>query len=448
MSRAKASSLFLVVILLLLGVFQAVAAPLAHREVWPNGLVFLAAERPAIPIVILQLYVRAGSAFDPPDRPGLANLTAELLTRGTKQRTANQIDEAIEFVGGSLEGDAGRDGTVLSLSILKKDLRLGLDLLAEVLLHPAFPNDELQRKVKQLQGAIKQSDDQPESVAARAMARLLFPGHPYGHPVVGTIESIGKVTREEVERFYRRRYRPDSAVLVVVGDVRVSEIRQELQQRLGAWARPQEPFMSPKEANATSPARVEVIQRDLTQTTLLLALPSVRRNHPDYFTLQVANYILGGGSASRLYTHLRERQGFVYFVGSHLDPGKYGGEFVINLQTRTETTKEALQAVREELARLGREQVTSDELALAKSYLIGSFPLRMDTNSKVASLLSVIEENQLGLEYPDRFRQKIAAVTAEAIQRAARTHLDPQKMSLVVVGDIKKSGFTSEPRLP
>ena len=448
MSRMKFWPGLIALFLVFLFVSQATAAPLAQREVWPNGLTLLVAERPTIPIVTLLVYVIAGAAFDPPDRPGLANLTAELLIRGTQKRTGNEIEEAIEFVGGSLDVDASRDGVTVSLSILKKDLGLGLDLLADVLLNPTFPSDELQRKVRELQGVIKRQEQDPESVASRAMAPLLFPGHPYGHPVVGTADSLKTIRRDEVDGFYRRHYRPDGTVIVVVGDVKQDEIRQELRRRLGAWAKPSSSFALPREASRNSPTKTDSIQRELTQTTMILGRPAVRRNHPDYYVLQVASYILGGGSASRLYRHLREEKGLVYFVGSYLAPGKYGSSFVVSLQTRNEAVQEALSAVRQELARLSREPVTDEELALAKAYLTGSFPLRMDTNGKVASLLLTIEEEQLGLDYPETFKRRIESVTVAEVQRAARQHLDPATMSLVLVGDLKKSGFGPEKPSP
>ena len=201
---------WLLLLALLLGVPAWAADSLdARRVVLPSGAALLVAERPAIPIVLLRVYLQAGSAFDPPDAPGLANLTAELLTRGTAQRSGPALDEAIEFVGGGLEVLAARDGATVSLSILKKDLGLGLDLLAEVLTQPAFPADELARKAKEIQAAIRRSEESPESVAARVLGEILYAGHPYGHPVPGTIESVGKLTREQVVAFYRAHYRPE-----------------------------------------------------------------------------------------------------------------------------------------------------------------------------------------------------------------------------------------------
>ncbi|MGH7277770.1 MAG: M16 family metallopeptidase, partial [Candidatus Rokuibacteriota bacterium] len=165
----------------------AAAAPIAHREVLPNGIILLVAERPAIPIVGVQVFSRAGAVFDPPGREGLANLTGSLVTRGTARRSGPEIDAAIEFVGGSLEAGAGRDGLTTSLGVLRKDLALGLDLLGEVVLSPAFPEAELKRKAGQIQAAIKRSEQNPGAVAGRALTRLVYAGHPYATPVPGTI---------------------------------------------------------------------------------------------------------------------------------------------------------------------------------------------------------------------------------------------------------------------
>jgi len=411
------------------------AAPLAHREVLANGIRLLVAPRPAIPIVALRVYLRAGSAFDPPDAPGLANLTAELLTRGTAKRTGPELDRAIEFVGGGLEADAGRDGTTVSLAVLKKDLDLGLDLLAEVLLTPTFPEDELRRKVGEIEGALRRSEENPEAVGGRTLARLIYPGHPYAHPVAGTIESVGKLTRDQVVRFHREHYRPDAAVIAVVGDVAVDEIRPALLRRLAGWTPPKEAVSVIPPAPASTPVATETITRpDLTQATVYLGRPGIRQDNPDYFPLVVANYVLGGGSASRLYTRVREERGLAYSVYSTLSPGRYGASYVVSLQTRVDAVNEAVRLVKEEMARMGRTPVQERELQLAKSYLIGSFPLRLDTSQKVGDLLIGIEEHGLGLDYPDRFKAEIAKVTAADVQRVAARYMDPTTYSSVTVG--------------
>jgi zinc protease len=421
----------------LLAASPASPAPIAHREVLPNGLVLLVAERPAVPIVAVRVFTRAGAVFDPADRPGLANLTGALLTRGTAKRTGPEIDAAIEFVGGSLEAGAGRDGLTASLSVLRKDLELGLDLLAEAVLSPAFPEAEVKRKVAQIQAGIKRSEEDPGTVAARALGRLVFPNHPYGRPVEGTVESVGKLTRGDVVAFYRGHVRPDTAIVAVVGDVTVDEARRLVQARLGGWARPGAPAPEVPAAPGGAPPGAETIARPLTQATILLGRQAVRQVDPDYFPLAVASYVLGGGSASRLYGRVRDDGGLAYAVYSYVSPGRHGASFVVSAQTRVGEVGRVADILGEELARLGREPVRDDELRLAQDYLIGSFPLRLDTTAKVADFVVAVEAQGLGLDYADRYKAAIAGVTAAEVQRVAAKFFQPDTFSRVLVGAAK-----------
>jgi len=177
-----------------------------------------------------------------------------------------------------------------------------------------------------------------------------------------------------------------------------------------------------------------VIHRDLTQATVSLGRPGIRQDHPDYFPLVVANYVLGGGSASRLYTRVREERGLAYSIYSALGPGRYGASYFVGFQTRLEAVDEAVRLTREEMARMGREEISSRELALAKSYLIGSYPLRIDTSGKMAGLLVAVEENDLGLDWPDRFKAGISRVTLADVKRVGAIYMDPATFSSVTVG--------------
>ncbi len=262
----------------------------------------------------------------------------------------------------------------------------------------------------------------------------MFPGHPYGRPPYGTIESVGKITREQVSTFYQQHYRPDGASIVAVGDVTVAEIRRELLQRLAGWTAPAAPVGAVAKASVIAAVEERRIVRDLTQTTVLLGRPTIRQDDPDYFPLSVATYVLGGGSASRLYTRVREERGFAYSVYSSVMPARYGASDLVSLQTRTDGVVEAVRLTREEMARLAREPMAPRELSLAKSYLIGSFPLRLDTSDKLARFLGAVEENGLGLDYPDRYKERIARVTAADVQRVAAKYLDPATFSEVRVG--------------
>jgi zinc protease len=421
---------------LLLAAAPARPAPAAHREVLPNGIVLLVAERPAIPIVAVRVFTRAGAAFDPPDRAGLASLTGSLLRRGTAKHTGPEIDSAIEFVGGRLEAGAGRDGLTASLAVLQRDLTLGLDLLQEVVLTPTFPEAELKRQVAKIQAAIQRSEEDPGAVASRALSRLVFPGHPYAIPVEGTRESVGRLTRDDVVAFYRERVRPDTTIIAVVGAVTVDEARREIVARFGAWPRPATAAGGVAVAPAAGAPRAETIKRDLTQSTLLFGRQSVNQRDPDYFALSVASYILGGGSASRLYTRVREEAGLAYSVYSYVAPGQYGSLFGLGAQTRTAEAAKVVSLLEAELARMQREPVSERELTVAKDYLIGSFPLRLDTSSKVADFLVGVEQMGLGLDYAERYRGLIRRVTAADVQRVATRFFSPATFDRVVVGQV------------
>jgi zinc protease len=410
------------------------AAPLARREVLPGGTVLLVAERPAIPVVVVSIYVRAGSAYDPPDGAGLANLTAAVLTRGTARRSGPELDRTIEFVGGSLDAVAGRDGTTVSLSVLRKDLSLGLDLLAEVLTQPEFPAAEVTRRVADIQAGLRRAEQDPETVASWELARLLYPGHPYAHPVSGTVESVGRLTRDQVVRFHQTYYRPDTAVVVAAGAVTLDEIRAWVRGRLGGWTPPAAPAPVIPQAPTSPPVESRTIARDLTQATILLGRPAVRQDHPDYFPLVVANQVLGGGSSSRLYQQVRDERGLAYSVGSWLSPWRHGPSMTVSLQTRVDEVGEAVRLVREEMASMMRVPVPAAELDLARSYLIGSFPLRLDTTGKVVRFLVALEEAGLGLDYPDRYKERVGRVTAADVQRVASIYFDPGRFSSVTVG--------------
>ncbi|MBM3221635.1 MAG: insulinase family protein [Candidatus Rokubacteria bacterium] len=426
------------VLLLLAAIVPATptAAPLAHREVLGNGIVLLVAERPAIPIVAVRVYTRAGAVLDPPDKGGLANLMGATLTRGTASRTGPALDAAIEFVGGALGASADSDGMIVSLSVLKKDLDLGLDLLQEVVLSAAFPEAEVKRKVSQIQAAIKRSEENPEAVAARALSPLVYDRHPYGRPAEGTVESVGKLTRDDVVAFYRERVRPDTAIIAVVGAITVDEARQAIQKRLGGWTAPASPPLSVPEAPPGPSPQQKTVTRELTQATILMGRQAVRQVHPDYFPLLVASYILGGGSASRLYGRVRDEGGQAYAVYSYVSPARYGASFVVSAQTRTAEVPRVVDTLQKELARMGREPVTDRELGLAKSYLIGSFPFRLDTSSKVANFLVAIESQGLALDYADRYRAGVGRVTAADVQRVAGTYFMPDHFNRVVVGKL------------
>ncbi|HXX33789.1 MAG TPA: pitrilysin family protein, partial [Thermodesulfobacteriota bacterium] len=262
------------------------AMPPVQRMVLPNHLVLLASEEHSLPFVTVQLLIDSGSRRDPSGEEGLAYLTARGLLHGTSKHTVNQINEELDFMGASLDASSGRDYATLSLRILKKDLEKGLDLFMEVLTQPLFPEDEIHREVERTLAAIQSEEDQPEEVAEKAFQKALFLNSPYGHPVLGTKESVPRLTREKVLRFYRSYYHPNNAMLTVVGDMTQEEIKTRLLPRLEKWTMgdiPNLPFITEFE-NAQKTVKID---RPITQANIILGNAGITRENPDYYAVTV-----------------------------------------------------------------------------------------------------------------------------------------------------------------
>ncbi len=431
----------------LIGIFfvVALAAPLRagvvpKRSVLDNGIVLLTSEQKALPMVSIELLIDAGSRYDAPHQEGLANLVAKLLTYGTKRRTALQINETLDFLGASLSTRCSDDLASVSMTILKKDLTTGLELLGDILINSTFPQQEIERQKQSVIASIKARDESPGDIAQRRFAAALFPQSPYGRPVEGTETSVKGIQQKSLREFYERYYRPNRSILAVVGDVSEQESTQALNQAFRSW-RKGEPGGKRLVPSVIGSSQVIRVNKDLTQANIMMGHEGVPRNHPDYYAIQVMNYILGGGGfSSRAMDSIRNERGLAYSVYSHFGAEKSHGTFVFVMQTKNDTAEEAIRIAREEIRRMREQPVTDQELDDAKNYLTGSFPLRLDTNHKVASFLAQVEFFQLGLDYPDRYADLIRKVTREDVQRVAKAYLHPEKLITVVVGNQKKAG--------
>lgn len=417
------------------------AAELAPvRFVTPNGLTVLVLEQHSLPIVQVQALVKTGSVRDPEGKAGLANLVASLLDEGTTTRSAKQLAEQIEFVGGSLAARTGEDFTTVSARVLTKDTDLGFELLADILLHPAFPERELERVRSQILGEIQSEQDDPGTVAAKAFNQLVFEGHPYRWPVNGTEQTVPTLARADVQAFYAAEYVPNRTVLTIVGDLSVERARALADKHFGAWTAAEPPNGRVGQPAPIDKPVVKLIPKDLTQATIMVGHLGVSRGNPDYYALVVMNYILGGGGfSSRLMDSIRDNQGLAYGVSSHFDANLMPGAFQVSLQTRNEMANQAIAGVLAEIKGMQEQPVTDEELADAKAYLIGSFPLRLDTTGKLADVLSQVEFYGLGLSYFTDYPTLIARVTKEEVLRVAKHYLHPDRYALVLVGNLAKA---------
>lgn len=443
--RALVSALATVAIWIhLLGAGLGAHPPLGEREELPNGLVWLFSEQRSVPLVAVTLLVKAGSLRDPRGKEGLAHLTALLLLQGTKSRTATQMAQEIDFLGARLSAGAEEDYAMVSLTVLAKDVGQGLELMADAVLHPTFPAEELRRKVQQLVASFESDEDEPMVMARRAFDLRLYGQHPYAYPPKGTPQGLKAIQRQEVVEFHRRLYRPNNAILSVVGDISREEARSWVMKYFGHWPPGEIPELKLPPLPPLTRPETQVIDKKITQANIIWGHLGITRSNPDFYAFQVMNYILGGGGfASRLMDTIRETRGLAYSVGSTFEPGLEPGPFYISLETKAENAAQAVELILAEVTRLRTEPVTDTELADAKSYLIGSFPRRLDATGRRAALMAYVEFYGLGLDYPGRYAEIIRSVTAAEVQRVAQTYLHPERYLLVVAGDRSRL-----PRLP
>lgn len=416
------------------------------RVVLKNGITLLFVETHALPMVNISVAIKAGAIYDPQDNPGVANLTAMLLDEGTKNRASKQIAEEIDFIGGKLSASGGEDFSSASLVVLKKDLKTGMDLLSDILLNPAFPEEELERKKKETIASIISEKDDPGAVVSKAFYKAVFPGHPYGIPVEGEEESVGKITRDDIVRFYQQYYKPNNAIIAVVGDLGYKEAVALIEEYFRQWGKSRITLPDVPAVTKVTKKGSILIDRNITQANIVLGHTGISRDNPDYYAVSVMNYILGGGGfQSRLTKEIRDKKGLAYSVYSRFDVNKYPGAFSVEIQTKNESALEALEGIKAELKKIRDEKVSDEELKDAKSYITGSFPLKFDTNAKISNFLVQIEFYNLGLDYLNEYVKKIEGITKDDIMRVARKYIDTENYIMVAVGNQGKTGLKEGP---
>jgi zinc protease len=417
------------------------AMPPVNRLSLPNKMVLLLSEEHSLPFVTLQLVIDGGSRQDPQGKEGLAFLTAKGLLLGTSKQDVITLNEALDFIGASLNVSANKDYASISLRVLKKDLEKGLGLFADTIKRPVFPEGELRKEADKILGAIQSSEEDPGEVAEKAFYKTVFPDSPYSHPVEGTKESVPKLTREDVVRFYNTYYLPNNAILSITGDITQGEVKTRIIPLFAEW--PEGPIPKPNIIREFAEKSEMVrINRDLAQANIIIGGIGVERSNPDYYALTVMNYILGGGGfGSRLMEEIRVQRGLAYSVGSFFDPYKFQGTFQVVLQTKNASAREAMALALKHMEQIRKEPVSADALARAKNYLIGSFPLRFDTQGKLVHFLSQVEYFGLGLDYPEKYPSIIQSVSREDVLRVAQRYLHPEQSIQVIVGNLKEAGF-------
>ena len=414
--------------------------PPVYETKLPNGLGIVLVEDARFPLVTLRLNFQAGSKFDPKDMPGLSEAVASLLNEGTKTRTARQISEETDTIGGSLGGTAGADSLVVVGSALAENLQRLLTLLADISRNANFPQDEIDlHKANRIQSLLAQRSE-PGFLAEEKMAEVVYGSSPYSH-IAPTPAAVQKLDAKALATFRDTCLVPNNATLLIVGKLPArDELMKFITAQFGSWA--QKPLPAAPKMDFPAPKRqiVLVDRPGSVQADIHVGRLAPTRVSSEFFPLSVGNMLLGGGTNSRMFRNIREKEGFAYDAHSEYDTNRESGDFQAVTQVRNEVLEPALKAVMDELEQMGKDPVAAAELTNTKNYIAGLYLLQLETQDGVASQLSRMKTLGLPNDYLETYVTRVRSVEPAQIQAAAKKYMSPDQAAVVIVGDAAKIG--------
>jgi zinc protease len=423
---------------------RATVAPHTRKFLLDNGMTLLVRENHAVPLVAMQAVFLGGLWVEDAAHNGVMNFVAEMVTKGTANRRARALAEEIESMAGDLSGFAGRSSFGVAAEVLHRDLGQGLELVADILRHATFDPDEIEKKRADLLAALKHEEDDLFKVAFMLCAQSLFPDHPYGLKVLGTPQSVGQLTREDLLRWYQRYAVPNNLVLAIVGDIEAEAVQRDVTRLFSSW-QPAPLDLPPQGRPVRSAVNGPVLcQRDKEQTHIIVGMQGTSLHHPDRYALRVLESILAS-QGGRLFVELREKQSLAYTVTARSLEGLDPFIFFVYLATSPEKAGVALAGIREELLRVREHGVTAQEVERAKRYLVGSYEIELQKNSALAAMLAFDERYGVGHQEVESYAQNILAVTPEMVQHVAYTYLAADQSSVVIVGPSPSAGTVIKP---
>jgi zinc protease len=415
--------------------------PAIQKRQLSNNLPVWIVELHEVPVAQVNLVVLSGSTNDPAGKFGISSVTAAMLEQGAGSRSALDIADAIDYLGADLGAASGIDSSAVRLHVPVARLADALPIMADVVLRPTFPADELERLRRQRLTSLLQARDDPGTIAALTFSRVLYgPAHRYGTATAGTAETIKSFTAADLRAFYQATFRPDNAALLVVGDVAADKATALLESAFGAWKAQGQGAAAAKLPPVQEPAKREVVlvdKPDAAQSQIRIGWIGVPRSTPDYFPIQVLNTILGGSFSSRLNMNLREKHGYAYGAGSGFDMRASAGPFAASAGVQTDKTAEALKEFFVELEAI-QKPVPAEEFTRAKNYVALRFPEAFETTGDISRRLEDMLVYHLPEDYFLKYVENIQAVAAADVQRAAQKYIQPARFLVVVVGDLKK----------
>ena len=415
--------------------------PAIEKSALPNGLGVWSVYHPQIPLIAFVLLVRRGSAADPAGKDGLAAITADMLDEGTGDRSAIEMHEALARIGAQFDTDIGSDAVSVSTTVLSRFADRALTLLADMIVRPALRESDFSR-VRQLRlHRLTQLRDLPGAVADRAFLKLVYGTHPYGHPPIGNEASLAGMTVDDVRDFHQRAIRPSTATLIAVGDCRHDQVMRFAAAAFADWHDAVAPRVVAG-GSLPSPARINVVPRPKApQSELRIGHVAVGRDTPDYHPLVVANTILGGQFVSRINLNLREDKGFTYGARTAFEFRRLQGPFVLQVSVQTTATAEAIaESLGEIVGMRGSRPVTPEELSLGVAALTRGYARNFETSEQIARAAMQLALFELPDDYFEQFVPTISRVTADDVQRVMERHVNPDRLTTLIVGDVDVIG--------
>lgn len=416
-----------------------------ERHELANGMVLLLCENHSTPSVSINAVLTVGSRFEADAKAGLASLTGALLDSGTVKRNSQQIAEAIEAAGGHLGSFGDYQLSGVAVTLLSRDIGLGLEVGSDILLHAIFPEDKARQEIERRVAQIRARLDEPRIKASDVFNEIVFEGSPQHRPAIGYEHTVENLTRSDVEDFFRRFYAPQNTLLAIVGDIDKNAVRDRVEATFGKWE-PGAMIETPSvpRPHRRTPPLTKFVYAPKEQVNIFIGHVGVDRKNPDYYSLLVLDTIMGSspGFTSRIPRVLRDEQGLAYSTFSNitasasLDPGR----FVAYIGTAPENLGRAIVGLRNEIQRIVDEPVTAEELEVAQLYLTGSFVFRFQRSAQIADFLVEAELYGLGFDYLQRYPELIRSVTIDDISRVARQYIDPTALTTVVVGPVDEHG--------
>ncbi len=420
---------------------RSVVVPKPVEKTLANGLRVIVIQRSEMPLVTAQLLIKSGGEVDPSDMAGVADMTASLLTRGTKTRSATQIAEAIDALGGTLNSSAGWDSSSVTTGVMSSRIGPALGIVSDVVRNPSFSDEEIERLRKQSLSLLRNALGTPGSIARLAASRVVFRDSPYGHPLSGTPESLSRIKREDILRLHSMFYRPDNAILVIGGDMTPESGFALAEKYFGDWQKPANALVQTQMVTPVSEAqnrRIIVIDMPAAgQAAVLAARTGISRNSPDFFRGIVSNAVLTGYSG-RLNWEIRVKRGLSYGAGSSLDTRRWAGMFSASAQTKNQSGAEVAQLTLAEIGKLTTDAVPDTELTPRKASLIGGFARSLESTNGLVGQISALAIYGVNFDQLNQFVTNVQSIKAAEVKSFAATNFNTASTSLIIVGDASK----------